>query len=152
MKLLLPLFVVEIEKMDFIIDEAEVSDDFYCGESCSEDENSLDNDFIEDNDFVESASFYRKCENKIKFKNQQKNALEENREEKLFYGDDDQPEMFAPEDIEQVGFHDSSDYKKRLLNFKKTLLCFSDISNENHLFYSVVYALAYLKTTKPTRL
>ena len=112
----------------------------------------MDSDFIEDNDFVESASFYRKCDNKIKFENQQKNALQENRAKKLFYGYDDQPEMFAPEDIEQVDFHDFSDYKKKADDFKKTLLCFSDISNENHFFYSVVYALAYLKTQqKPTR-
>lgn len=52
--------------MDFIIDQAKVSDDFYSGES-SEDENSLANDFIEDNDCVESASFYRKCDNEINF-------------------------------------------------------------------------------------
>lgn len=56
--------------------------------------------------------------------------------------------MFAPEDTEQVEFHDFSDHKKKAAEFKNSLLCFLDIPNENHLFYSVVYALAYLKLQK----
>ena len=64
--------------MDFIIEEAEVSDKIYSENSDgSEDENLLDNDVIvSDQNFEnDSATFYRKFDNLPKFLNQQKKIL-----------------------------------------------------------------------------
>ena len=139
--------------MDFIIDEAEVSDEIYSKESdCSDNECLLD-DFIEpDNarEDIDSATFYRNFENRLSFQNQQKNISKEiDKNEQLFYGADDQPEMFAPEDFEHIELYDFKDYKKKADEFKNTLLRFQEISAEkNHLFYSVIYALAYLKNNR----
>ena len=139
--------------MDFIIDEAEVSDEIYSKESdCSDNECLLD-DFIKpDNarEDIDSATFYRNFENRLSFQNQQKNISKEiDKNEQLFYGTDDQPEMFAPEDFEHIELYNFKDYKKKADEFKNTLLHFQEISAEkNHLFYSVVYALAYLKNNR----
>lgn len=112
--------------MDFIIDEAEVSDEIYSKESdCSDNECLLD-DFIEpDNarEDIDSATFYRNFENRLSFQNQQKNISKEiDKNEQLFYGADDQPNMFAPEDFVHIEFHDFKDYKKKQTNLK-TLCC-----------------------------
>ena len=95
--------------MDFIIDEAEVSDEFYSENSdCPEDESLLD-DFIKpDNkceDEIDSATFYKHFENTRKFQNQQKKTVEEiDRNEGLYFGEGSQPEMFAPENIKDINF------------------------------------------------
>ena len=67
------------------------------------------------------------------------------RNEDLCFGQDGQPEMFVPENIEHVEFHDFSDYKRKAEQFRKTLLCFPPETEPNCFFSSVVYALAYLK-------
>lgn len=125
--------------MDFIIHEAEVSDEIYSENSvCSEDESVFD-DFIKQdcNEEIDSATFYRNFENRQRFQNQQKNIAEEiDKDEKLYYGEDGQPEMFA---------HSFNNYKKKAEEFKRMLLRFENISVENHFFYSEVYALPYLK-------
>ena len=138
--------------MDFIIDEAEVSDKIYSENS----DHYTDNDGLLD-DFIvpdqncknDSATFYRKCQN---FNNQQKNAEQEiYKIEDLYFGEDGQPEMFAPETSDCVEFHDFSDYKKKAEQFRKTLLCFPPDTEPNCFFSSVVYALAYLqKNEKPS--
>ena len=101
--------------MDFILDKAEVSDENYIEDSdCSEDESLLE-DFIESDNKceIDLATFYRTFDNARSFQNQQKNANEEiNREEERFFGEDGQPEMFSPENINDVEFHDFADYKK----------------------------------------
>ena len=81
--------------MDFIIDEAEVSDEIYSKESdCSLDDFIKPDNARED---IDSATFYRNFENRLSFQNQQKNISKEiDKNEQLFYGADDQPEMFAP--------------------------------------------------------
>ena len=75
--------------MDFIIDEAEVEDDFY-GSSDDESEQSEETE----ND----ASFYRSFNNReefCQFKNQIKNPVDETKRSKgEFFGEDDLPEMF----------------------------------------------------------
>lgn len=134
--------------MDFIIHEAEVSDEIYSENSdCSEDESVFD-DFIKQdcNEEIDSATLYRNFENRQRFQNQQKNIAEEiDKDEKLYYGEDGQPEMFAPEDSEHIEFHSFNNYKKKAEEFKRMLLRFENISVENHFFYSEVYALPYLK-------
>ena len=102
--------------MDFIIHEAEVSDEIYSENSvCSEDESVFD-DFIKQdcNEEIDSATFYRNFENRQRFQNQQKNIAEEiDKDEELYYGEDGQPEMFAPEDREHIEFHSFNNYKKK---------------------------------------
>ena len=134
--------------MEFIIHEAEVSDEIYSENSdCSEAESVFD-DFIKQdcNEEIDSATFYRNFENSQRFQNQQKNIAEEiDKDEELYYGEDGQPEMFAPEDSKHIEFHSFNNYKKKAEEFKRTLLRFENISVKNHFFYSAVYALAYLK-------
>ena len=142
-------------EMDFIIDKAEISDDFYSGNSDCSDEESLLDDFIEsenDDGDEEDLTFYRRFENRERFKsfqNQSKNLVDEFiRSERDYYGNDNQPEMFVSENREQIEFHSFKDYKQTAEEFKKTLLCFSDTSIKNNFFYSVVYGLAHIKTEK----
>lgn len=87
-----------------------------------------------------------------KFKNQKKSVKEiKRRKEKLYFGKDGQPEMYAPENMNNVKFHIFSDYKKKAAKFKRTLLYFRPGTAEpNSFFSSVVYELAYLpKNEKP---
>lgn len=91
-------------EMDFIIDKAEISDDFYRGNSDCSDEESLLDDFIEsenDDGDEEDLTFYRRFENRERFKsfqNQSKNLVDEFiRSERDYYGNDNQPEMFVSE-------------------------------------------------------
>ena len=85
--------------MDFIIDEAEVEDDFY-GSSDNESEQSEDNFSASDieEETENDASFYRSFNNReefCQFKNQIKNPVDETKRSKgEFFGEDDLPEMF----------------------------------------------------------
>ena len=135
--------------MEFIIDEAEV-EDFYSSDESDNNESDPSSDY---SDYEENnESFYRSFDNREefhKFKNQIKNPVEEHqRQTSDFYGDDDLPEMFSPEDREHVEFDNSECTKERATNFKKTLECFDNKSIENHFFYSVVYGLMFQKTEK----
>ena len=136
--------------MDFIIDEAEVSDEIYSGNS-SDTESLLGDDFIDKNCETNSVTFYRNFDNCQKFHNQQKDPSQEvDRDENLYFGENGQPEMFAPENINGVEFHDFPDYKKKAARFKQTLLCFPPEIEPNCFFSPVVYALSYLqKNEKP---
>ena len=125
--------------MDFIIDEAEVEDDFY-GSSEDESEQSEDNFSASDieEETENDASFYRSFNNReefCQFKNQIKNPVDETKRSKgEFFGEDDLPEMFSAEEREHVEFHLFQKYKERALDFKKTLRDFSDDSIQNHFF------------------
>ena len=134
--------------MDFIIGEAEVDGSIYSSdESDVSDNNESDSmsDCEENNE-----SFYRKFDNREefnKFKNQIKNPVEEHqRQPSDYYGDDDLPEMFSPEDRDYVEFDNSADTKKRADDFKKTLQRFDNKSIKNHFFYAVIYGLMSQKT------
>ena len=112
--------------MDFIIDEGEISDDFYSKNSDGSDEESLLDDFIDsenDGGEEEDLALYSRFENRERFnsfQNQFKNPVDESiRSEENYYGDDDQPEMFSPEDCEQIEFHSFKDYKQKTDDFKK---------------------------------
>lgn len=74
-------------------------------------------DFIEPDcaEDIDSATFYRNFDNnRERFQNQQKNIVEESdRDEEYYYGDDNQPEMFTPEDSENVEFHSFQNHKKK---------------------------------------
>ena len=75
--------------MDFIIDEAEVSDEIYSENSdCSDNEGLLDDFVVSDQSCQnDSATFYRNFNNCQKFHNQQKNVNQEiDRNEDLYFG------------------------------------------------------------------
>lgn len=144
--------------MEFINDEAEVSDETYSEKSDqSDNETQLDNDFIDDNvENNESTTFYRSFDNdkpyEPQFHNKTKTYEEAMAEEsEPYYGEDGQPEMYDPEVIENVDFHYFSDYKKKAASFKETLLCFPIEAESNLLFSAVIYGIYYLqKNEKPT--
>ena len=150
--------------MDFILNEAEVENDSVKFDSDDEDEMECDSTPLsEDEDFwtcyedeyiEEDPSFYRTFDNReefAKFENQTKNPVKSSkRSEKNYYGQDDLPELFAPEDRKKVKFHSFSNDKERGTNFKKSLRCFIP-EQENQFFYAVVYDSMYhkIKDTTP---
>ena len=135
--------------MDFIINKADVSE-MSENSDCSDNESLLEDFIVWDNAAEnDSATFHRNVDNK-NFHNQIKTDDEEIRDENLYFGEDGQPEMFAPQNIDDVEFHDFSNYKKKAADFKKKLLCFSLEDEPNLFFSSVIYALSYLqKNEKP---
>ena len=139
--------------MDFIIDEAEVSDDIYSKNFDCSDNEGLWDDFVVSDQNCQNVpvTFFRNFNNCQKFHNQQKYVDQEiSRDEDLYFGQDGQPEMFASEIIDRVKFHSFSNYKKKAEQFRKTFLCFPPETEPNCLFSSVVYAIAYLqKNEKP---
>ena len=132
--------------MDFVLTEAEVeTDDFKLVFSddedieCDSSPSSEDEIFIDDSDQdeEEDTNFYRSFDNREEyhtFKNQFKNPVEVSKmPEGEFYGEeDDLPELFDPEEREEVAFHSFDKDSDKAANFKKSLLCFSDV--ENHFF------------------
>ena len=138
--------------MGFILTEAheeaqpalQVSDDEI--EETNEDNAFIDNTSIEQ----ESISFYRdlnNLEHYPKFKNQTRNPIDAPYSDtESYFGEDTQPELYDPEEGDNVTFDLFKDFKKCAEKCKKTLLSFDDV--ENHLFYAVVYGLMYKKTDK----
>ena len=111
-----------IQKMDFILNEAiEEDNDFklvFSDESDGElfeeevgEELNFINDTIEEEE-TQDESFYRKVDNQpLKFLNQTRNFTEVlQNEDHEYYGDDDLPELFNPENREEVEF-DTSEKK-----------------------------------------
>ena len=139
--------------MGFILNEAEVeckedyklvfSDDKYKTEDAStvEEEDSM---FIDNSlDEEEDRSFYRdldNSENYLRFPNQTRNPIEVvNEPEEEYYEEDNMPEIFDPENREEVSFDLFANDKDKASKFKSTLVCFPDIVN--HFFYAVIYGL-----------
>ena len=135
--------------MDFIIDEAEVSD-MSENSDCSDNESLMDDFIVRDNVAeYDPPTFYRNVDNNQNLYNQIKADDEENRDEDLYFSEDGQPEMFAPQNIDDVEFHDFSNYKEKAAKFKNC--CFPPETEPNLFFSSVIYALSYLqKNEKPT--
>ena len=110
-----------IQKMDFILNEAIKDNDFklvFSDESDGElfeeevgEELNFINDTIEEEE-TQDESFYRKVDNQpLKFLNQTRNFTEVlQNEDHEYYGDDDLPELFNPENREEVEF-DTSEKK-----------------------------------------
>ena len=139
--------------MGFILNEAEVeckedyklvfSDDKYKTEDAStvEEEDSM---FIDNSlDEEEDRSFYRDLDNRenyLRFPNQTRNPIEVvNEPEEEYYEEDNMPEIFDPENREEVSFDLFTNDKDKASKFKSTLVCFPDIVN--HFFYAVIYGL-----------
>ena len=78
----------------------------------------------------------------VKFSNQTRNPHEvADESEDEYYGEDDMPELFDPEDREDVesDLFDSSPNKSQF--FKNSLECFKDVDNQ--LFYAVIYGIMH---------
>ena len=132
--------------MDFILTETEVeSDDFKLVFSDDEEMESDSSPSSEDEIFIDDSSqddeedinFYRSFDNREEyhtFKNQTKNPVEISKKPKPeYYGEeDDLPELFDPEEREEVSFDSFEKDSEKAANFKKSLLCFSDV--DNHFF------------------
>ena len=139
--------------MEFILDKAE--DDSSKLRFSDEDEEEVSNDisnFIDDSSIPEeSVSFFRERErdpqnldNYPKIHGQTRDPIEAIcSDTESYFGEDDQPELLAPENRETVDFDKFKDFEKSAEKFKKSLLSFEDM--ENHLFFSVIYALMYYK-------
>ena len=143
-----------IQKMDFILNEAiEENNDFklvFSDESDGElfEEEGEELNFIDDTieeEETQDESFYRKVDNQpLKFLNQTRNFNEvlEN-EDYEYYGLDDLPELFDPENREEVEFDVSEKNESKATNFKKSLLQFENV--DNPFYCSVIYGLLYNK-------
>ena len=137
--------------MDFILNEASVVDDDFNNfsdelseEEFSEDESDL---FIDEevSDGEQNPSFYRSLENsleRVKFINQETN-VDPNDFDGEYFADDNQPELYDPENAENVEFNTfendqdlSSAFKKSLLRFEKT---------DNPFLYAIIFGVMYQK-------
>ena len=143
-----------IQKMDFILNEAIEEDNHFKlvfsdesdGEFFEEEGEELNfiNDTIEDEE-TQNESFYRKADNQpLKFLNQTRNFNEVlQNEDYEYYGLDDLPELFDPENREEVEFDVSEKNESKATNFKKSLLQFENV--DNPFYCSVIYGLLYNK-------
>ena len=108
---------------------------FICGDS-------------DDEDGEQDASFYRS----VNIKNEQVNFHMQirNPEEVLneikgdeFYREDDMPELFDPENRDEIEFDSFEESSTKSQAFKKSLLRFENV--DNPFFYAVVYGLIHCK-------
>ena len=105
-------------------------------------------DESDDEDGDQDASFYRSLNNKeeqVKLVNQTRNPEEAVQEpDNECFGEDDMPELFDPENREEVEFNSVENSSNNSQAFKESLVCFGNV--DNHFFYAVVYGLMYYKS------
>ena len=117
--------------MDFILNEAIEEDNEFKLVFSDDSEEELEDkgqelDFVDDTieEEPQDESFYRKVDNQpFTFLNQTKNlkdVIEEINQE--YFGEDDFPEMFDPENREEVEFDISEKNESRSTKFKESLL------------------------------
>ena len=125
--------------MDFILNEAIEEDDEFklVFSDNSEEEFSEEQElnFIDDDEGEEQeeASFYKSVDNndRVKFSNQTRNPDNVvNELEDEYYGEDDMPELFDPENREDVEFDSFDNYSDKSQIFKNSLLHFADVDNQ----------------------
>ena len=136
--------------MDFILNEAIEEDNEFKLVFSDDSEEELE-DKGQELDFVDNTieeepqdeSFYRKVDNQpLTFLNQTKNlkdVIEEINQE--YFGEDDFPEMFDPENREEVEFDISEKNESRSTKFKEPYLQFENV--DNPFFYSIIYGALY---------
>ena len=141
-------------KMDFTLNEAIEEDNEFKlvftddskGELFEKEDEGEELNFI---DVVEEEpqdeSFYRKVDNQpLKFLNQTRHfneVIQDSYQE--YFGEDDLPELFDPENREEVEFDFSEKNQSKSSKFKNTLLQFENV--DNPFFYSLIYELLYNK-------
>lgn len=126
----------------------------------SDDEDELTNDemenFIDDRDWPEDGvSFCRQLdpeniENYHEFPYQTRNPIEATYEDaEPYYGSEDrQPELYNPEDRDEVTFDKFRGFKKSDKQFKETFKKFGD--SKNQFFAAVVYGVMFYKSEGKT--
>ena len=109
----------------------------------------LDN-FIKDEPLdKEDVSFYRErnflnINNYPKFNSPARKPLEVTiSDDESYFGEDEQPELYAPKKREEVTFDRFEGFEKSVENFKKTLFYFSEVQNQ--LFNAAIYGLMFFK-------
>ena len=139
--------------MDFILNEGIEEDDEFklVFSDNSEEEFSEEQElnFIDDDEGEEQedASFYRSVDNNecVIFSNETKNpddVVKESEDE--YYGEDDMPELFDPENREDIEFDSFDNYSDKSQIFKNnSLLRFADVDNQ--FFYAVLYGIMHCK-------
>ena len=141
--------------MDFILNEAIEEDNEFKlvfsddseGELFEEEDEGEELDFIDDvvEEEPQDESFYRKVDNQpLKFLNQTRNfneVIQDSHQE--YFGEDDLPELFDPENREEVEFDFSEKNQSRSSKFKNSLLQFENV--DNPFFYLIIYGLLYNK-------
>ena len=141
--------------MDFILNEATEKDNEFKlvfsddseGELFEEEDEGEELNFIGDNIEEESqdVSFYRRVDNQpLKFLNQKINfneIIQDSHQE--YFGEDDLPELFDPENREEIVFDFSEKNQSKSSKFKDSLLQFENV--DNLFFYSIIYGLLYNK-------
>ena len=135
--------------MNFILNEAEGNTPNLQVSDYETEENNDDSKFIDDTSMEqESISFYRELTNLDhypKFEGQTRDPIEVTYSDvDDYFGEDNQPELYCPEETESVKFDRFDKFEQSIEKFKKILLKFDDI--ENHLFYAVIYGLMYKRT------
>ena len=130
--------------MEFILDEAE--DNTSMLQFSDEDKEEVpDNKYIPE----EGVSFYRERDpqnfnDNPKFHGQTRNPIEAIfSDTESYFGEDDQPELFTPEDREAVDFDKFKGFEKSVENFLKSLLKFEGVNN--HIFFPVIYDLIFYR-------
>ena len=141
--------------MDFILNEATEEDNEFKlvfsddseGELFEEEDEGEELNFIDDvvEEEPQDESFCRKVDNQpLKFLNQTRNFNEIIREShQEYFGEDDLPELFDPENREEVEFDLFEKNQSKSSKFKNTLLQFENV--DNPFFYSIIYGLLYNK-------
>ena len=138
--------------MDFILNEAIEEDNEFKLVFSDESEGELSEEdeelnFIDDTaeEEQQDQSFYREVDNQpLKFVNQTRNfneVIQESHQE--YFGEDDLPELFDPENREEVEFDYSERNQSESSTFKNSLLHFENV--DNPFFYLVIYGLLYNK-------
>ena len=141
--------------MDFILNEAIEEDNEFKlvfsddseGELFEEEDEGEELDFIDDvvEEEPQDESFYRKVDNQpFKFLNQTRHfneVIQDSHQE--YFGEDDLPELFDPENREEVEFDLFEKNQSKSSKFKNTLLQFEKV--DNPFFYSIIYGLLYNK-------
>ena len=136
--------------MDFILNEAIEEDNEFKLVFSDDSEEDLEDegqelDFVDDTieEEPQDESFYRKVDNQpLTFLNQTKNlknVIEEIHQE--YFGEGDFPEMFDPENREEVKFDISEKNESWSTKSKESLLQFENV--DNPFFYSIIYGALY---------
>ena len=130
--------------MDFILNEAIEEDNEFKLVFSDDSEGELFIDHVVEEE-PQDESFYRKVDNQpLKFLNQTRNfneVIQDSHQE--YFGEGDLPELFNPENREEVEFDFSEKNQSRSSKFKNSLLQFENV--DNPFFYLIIYGLLYNK-------
>ena len=133
--------------MDFILNETIEEDDEFELVFSDDNEEEFPEEklnFIDDDEGEEQeeASFYRSVDNneRVKFSNQTRNPDEVvNESEDKYYGEDDMPELYDPENRKGIEFDLFDNYFDKSQFFKKSLVHFDSVDNHFFMLFFMVF-------------